>query len=973
MVGSAETLRRKQRNSKITESHLTYIIILTTLSIAVPIIWLHGRTIYFWDGALPFKPLLDFSYLNYSWDQLNALGYPVPIGKFVIIVIPYIVFLKLTGVIWVTQSVTISLFLMASSFGIFYFIRHINMLMRKRIHPFFVFLPSLLYLTNYYSVFNFYDFYGGLYVYAMMPLSLLTLMLALENSREVKKVIFYSVLFSLTVEVASGSFITLSPMTIYFLFLLLTITAAFWGKIKDKMEKVGVLTILRAFFMFISIAVLTNLWWIENFFFTVSNQYSNSGSGQLSVIYRDYATLGFYPGKWLSTISTYPQLFPSLYTNNFTWIDLYYFKNIIFPIIGIIFFIVIMFSLFTSFAKRSQFETKIKGKLYFLYFFVIFFALQGINPVNKYLFFYLQTHFATLVPYFYATRLPFTRLDVVFLSTLLFYMSTYEVYKFRRNGKKSKDSEYKKHPGKEQQSRPQPLRIILSIILVLLLIVYPWYFYTPASMQVYNTGHGNIPETVKFPGYFNNLSNYISSHSNGSDTLILPLTRDFLSMNFSQGNAFADDSFPGYLFGSPAISGKNASLFNAINDEMLLPGSNFSSLLNNINVKFVVLNNIYDPYAHGYPGNTNLTDIHKYIDSQGGLEITGNFGPLTLYKNKYYKGAIQTGKVYLINTSLYANDNFLSLNKYFSTINTSVNKNLSAYKKMSYTFNGSLSLKFPSFTDGLHNHGYYFSNGNNFSANISRYHYLVVTARETNGSTFNGTYFSMGAQTYMANGTIGTYFIKPSGSPTYFKGNSSYTTYTYSLFGNILGIDARSNHISSDGNGSTIHKVTFWIGWHRNSTFPAYLNIYRIGLAKSLSQGSTLYTGQNISATIPSNETKTAGSSQSITPRISCRENNPTSYTVTVKNSTGSFPIFLKQNYNSLWNLQGIQEKDYVHFIADNYGNGWIINKTGNFTFKIVFLQQKTYNHIAIEAVSANSASVIASVLILLWRKRYFH
>ena len=940
-----------------------YILSLAVLCIAVPIVWLHGRTIYFWDGALPFKPFFDLKYLNYSWDQLNGLGYPDSVDKFTWILAPYLVFLPLTGSLWITQSITIFLFLFTASSGMYYFLKHFSLLLERTVHPLFFFFPALLYIANYYSVFVYNDFASSLFAYTILPYSTTLTLVILENIGNLRKVLPLSVLFSLSFEIASSSFTTLTPLIFYFVLAIVGIAAISWHKIKEKSWKINKIYSTRGILVLLSVFALTNFWWISNFIITSSNQYSQSGATSLSGIYVDFTTLGSYPAKWLSTIAIYPQLFPSVGGNNFPWIGEYALSEIIFPVIGILFFIVLMFPLATLRRMNSSqiFGFRIKAGLYFLFFFVIFFSLQGINPVNEYIYFFISSNVPTLLPYLYGTRLPFTRLDIVFFSSILFFISIYEIYvgKFTLSTEKPSDSNREKTISKAKVNRR---RILLTIIIVLILVVYPWYFYTPGTMQVYNTGHGNIPATVIFPKYFYNLSDYVATHSNGSDILILPLTYDFLSMNFSTGNIFADDSFPGYLFGAPAISGaENSTLYNTIYNEMMIPSSNFTSLLNNINVKFVLMNTIFDQYANGYPSGTNLTTIEDYLSGQTGLKLAGEFGPLILYANKYYEGTVQSGNIYLLNGSLYSKQNYLPLNTYFSSLNTSFNPNLSGYSEVSYNYNGSIELKFPNLTGPLLNNGYFFSNMVNFSANLSRYHYLEITAQSTNGSCQNGTYFDVNTKTYLKNGNVGIYDIKPIGSSTYYQGNSTYHTYTYELFGNILNSNTMlSNTPSLDGNGSLVNRITIGVGWHSYSVFPAYLNISKIGLAESISPGANIYSGGNISVTY------NAGVNFGILNRssvvISYQENNPTSYTVSVRNSTGAFPLILKQNFNSEWTLQGILGDNYTHFLADNYANGWLINERGNFTFKIEFPEQGSYNMINLEAISANVIFISLSI-----------
>ena len=956
---------------KASQTDWLYVVILASISIVVPFVWLHGRVIYFWDGALPFQSLSDLHYLNSSWNQLNGLGYPVPIDKFSILVTPYIIFSFLGASLWITQFLLLSLFLMVSSVGMFYLIRHLNYLLDKKVKPVFLFLPSLLYIANYYSMTMFGNFYPGLYAYALLPVSTLLLMISIENMRKGRIMIVYITLFVITIEIASGTFISLTPLMIYFLFALIGMVVVFQKRIVKRIGNGPKKAICRYFLVLTLIVVTTNLWWMANFLITISIQYAASGPGFMTTIYIDFTTFGDYPGKWLSTIALYPQLFPILYWNYFPWINLYSLNNVIFPAIGILFFAILVYPLLFLKQQKTIFDSRIKAGVYIMFFSVLFFALQGINPINKLLYLFLQLNDPYLLPYLYGTRLPFTRLDLTFFSSILFYISIYELYSRSQNKSQSKHIRTQTNLANlDKKQRLSPTKVTLVLILVLILFVYPWYFYTPASMQVYSPGQGEISETVTFPNYFYNLSNYISIHSNGSNTMILPLTTDMVSMNFSQGNSFVDDSYAGYLFGSPVITGsENYSLYTYINSELQMPDSNFSALLNNLNVKYVILNTIFYPHVLGYPSSINISHIKRYLNSQLGLQEIGTYGSIFLYQNIHYRGIIQTGSIVPENGSLYNDKNFLSLNQYFSSINTTINAPFSEYNNMSFRYNGSLSIEFPKSTHKLQKYGYYISNKINFTANISNYHYLIIDAQGSNGNFFNGTYFAVNAQTYLLNGTAGSYYIKPEHSPTFYQGNSTPTQYVYPLFGSTFGFSAASTGVGyyngSDGDGLLLHRVVIAIDWHSNSTFPAYLNISKIGLAKSINPDTQVYSGRNISVANFTLSNYPSENSLISNANVSYREISPAKYKVIVTNSSGYFPLFLKQNFNSKWVIEGLPRSTYHHFVADNYGNCWVIYGTGNFSFSIVFSEQKIYNEINLESVLANSTIFVATAAII--------
>ena len=69
--------------------NLYLIYLLLIISFLLPAIWMHGRIIYFWDGLLPFKTASDLTYLSFSWNQLNGLGYANAIDKLNIYLLSY--------------------------------------------------------------------------------------------------------------------------------------------------------------------------------------------------------------------------------------------------------------------------------------------------------------------------------------------------------------------------------------------------------------------------------------------------------------------------------------------------------------------------------------------------------------------------------------------------------------------------------------------------------------------------------------------------------------------------------------------------------------------------------------------------------------------------------------------------------------------------------------------------------------------
>ena len=939
--------------------NLYSIYLLVVISVSLPAIWMHGRIIYFWDGILPFKTSSDFHYLNFYWNQLNGLGYGTSIDKYNVYILSYYFFQTFTRNIALTQYLLLSILITSSTLGMYFLLKHLTLLVNTNVNNIFPFIGSLFYILNFYFALVFSDFGLLIYLYSLLPLDVLVFSKVIESFNNTKLLFTYTVIFGVLLELTSYSFI-LVPMLVFFIFTIISFLFIFMKYIWRT--KLNLIVYIKNISIFIFTVLMMNIWWIIGYFINFKSESASTAISGLSTIVIDFTTNGYYPLKILSTISLYPQLTPIKYANNWFWIVYYYPKYLLFPIISISLFVIILIPLIFLRNINPIFNRSLKIKIYIITFIILFFALQGINPINSLIFYYIKDNYPALLVDLYGTRLPFMRMPLLFFYTIIFYDSIYEIYNFsfRRRTKNKIQNNYKKIRLKFLNKQTRAYLIV--IILILLLIVYPFYLYTPYTMQTYDTGHGNVPETVVFPKYFYRMADYINTHANNSDTLILPLTYDMLSMNFSQCNGFADDNYAGLLTGSPVIDGGNSTLFNLINKDINFPHSNFSILLNNINVEYILINPIYDKYVHGYPCNTNISQIITYVNSQKSIKLVQTFGPLLVYKNLDYKGIITSGNTMPNNFSLYSSDNYISVLPDFSTINTTFNTNISGYENMTYSYSSlGINLSFPFSTSKLFN-GYYFTNNQTLNINISKYHYLIITAKSANGNLCNGTYFAVNTYTYLNNNSATSSYIKPLYSSTYDHGNSSFTTYIYQLYNNILDNNSGYYNLENGGNDGINRFIEISVSWYLNSTFPSYLNISNVGFAKELNGISSLLETDNIIS--PYNVSTTV-------PKISYSEINPTLYKVSVANATGSFDVILRQNYNAYWSISGIPNSETEHFTADYIENGWVVDKTGNYTFYIEYTPQKVYSTINDIILSANALALTGVIFILAYRRRY--
>lgn len=856
--------------------------------------------------------------------------------------------------------------LLGACFGIFKLLHLLNTLLSKEVSEIYAYLTVIFYLFNYFTIFSF-GFQTIFYLYTMMPLIVYFYIKSILNYRNFRVFVINIIALSFVIEISSFAF-SLVPLLIYFLFILFAITITFRKQIisqlcKDNGLKNNYLYKLKRTSFAIAVIVSMNSFWIASLPYKYNLAYysvSNNSGGLLNSINIYFTHGSFYPLKWLSLISVYPQLFGMLNNNSWVWIIYFQPVNHFFFALGILFFVILLIPLFSLKSKDNIYNPSTKIKLYFFTFLLVFIGLQGINPIDTYIYYFLQHHFIFITPELFATYYEFIELPILFFYMLLIYDALYEISRNQWHFISQKASNHKR---RRKLSLTRYRKIIVAIIVFLILFIYPFYIYTPEATQVYDTGHGIIHSEVIFPQYFVNLTNYIQKNSNYSDTLILPLSSDFLTMDFGPANTFADDSYPGLLFGSPVITGQNSTIFNWINNAIVDNDSNFSTLLNDLNVKFIILNVIFDKYAIGYSYNPNIQAIVNFLNKQSNISFLSNFGPLLLYKNNNYDGIIQNAPPYFTLGSMFVGkENVISD---FENMQTSVDKNITPYPIVHYNLTGeAISVLFPENTSDYYLHsGVTIEDSGTMNVNLEEYNYLII---DFNGSQlYNQSGPKVAVYTYsqFQNGTYLSSFLFPEDHVHELINASKNTTeLIYFLHGSKFYENNLMLNLSA-GSGFKLQKILLWIQWYNPngkviSKFPSYVNISRIYFAKSISDGASFEPFNNsiiIHGLNYKNETFSS-------PHISYRRLSCLDYLVHVTNATFPFIILLKQSFNRNWYISGMNKLMYYHLAGDYIMNAWIVNQTGNFTFRIIFGSQ---NSLELENYYSLSSNIAALLVII--------
>lgn len=112
------------------------------------------------------------------------------------------------------------------------------------------------------------------------------------------------------------------------------------------------------------------------------------------------------------------------------------------------------------------------------------------------------------------------------------------------------------------------------------------------------------------------------------------------------------------------------------------------------------------------------------------------------------------------------------------------------------------------------------------------------------------------------------------------------------------------------------------------------------------------------------------GIDQNILPSISYEKINSTKYVLDVKNSSGPFLLSFSELYNNGWNASYNNGQVVTpHMRANLYGNGWVIDREGDFEIIVEFAPQKWMD--LGEKISVISTAGLFCILIYsLWKRK---
>ena len=929
----------------------------------VVLLWLHGGLLFFWDTILPFHPATDIYFYSFTWNQAVFNGVPSEANEW----------LSYFAIFYILHDL-IHFSLPLSQFVLFYSLFTFSGITMYRLIKFLalennnanLFLPALsgalVYMFNFYVAgFLLSDFFESWFLYSLLPLIILIFYSGIRKSANKEPYWSDILCLILLFEVISVSFWE-EPYLIWTIFILVFFVLSYIFRNGLIQEREKYISVVKFLFVSILSIIITGLWYI---YLYINNVFSNLGSISPSGKHGDLAA---YHILVTSLTSAVPDpftkalqllaIYPTYSTppgGIYVWQNVYLLVlsplNIVLFVSAIVFLAAVFFPL----AQRGLSKNKIFNNklLYGLIFILVFFGLQGINPLLRWI---MDLLVAVRFPYIsilYGTNFQFLGFPLIFLYSIAVSKTILSLTEFSRKGKITKsyhkDKETKKRKINTYELTRKHIRLITFVLLIMIIAVYPWYMWTPYATPVYNTDYNQeiIPAVVNLPSYVYKLTNFIQSNGNNSNTLILPTSSNFLTMGFND-SSFADDQYPALMFGSPVLfqtqianNNVTSDIENLIYNPILL-GNHLSNYLSELDIKFIILNKDFVVGAGNY-FYENITYLQGMLQHQPNIQLVRTFGPIQVYENMQNTGIIQVGDAIHFSPTESKPYGELSILRNFTA------DGLTHYPLPPVTYNitdnGSIILENNRLISN--ENPVYFFNNNPLNINESAYHYLSIIFKSSNQNV--SLYVS--TTTGFSNSSFGNSILRPLNltsntlSQQLYVNSTNYKTYVYPLFGQ----PPMSYSTYNNTHNYTLNRIYLSLSFNKLfANESGSIDITNMSVLKYINQDEVFYyLASNLNSSsqvLVQNNTYTNNTSLN-KASITYREINPTKYIVNVINASGPFILDFKQNFNSGWDIyiNGIKSNS-DHFTADIYNNGWLITQKGNYTIEIAYAPQREYN-----------------------------
>jgi len=890
--------------------------------------WIDDKILYFWDMQFPFNPPADIYYFSFTWNKLVEQGAPWSPNQMLVYWSSIYLLHNIIG-LSIQRSQLVLMYALFISSGITMYclvsyLQHTYSPSKK-----FNFAPlsaALVYMFNYYAaLFLYSQIFPSWFLYSLLPLAIVVLLDGLKRSESGKVPMGNIVALVVLFLFMSPSFWE-PPYVVYTAFIS---SVFFTAYLLDR--KPPIRNIMRFLFPVLLGITCTGLWWLYIFahMTSVSISATSSGSYMYEQLRRALTTFsGNEPFRLLNLIRVYPPYF-SIPNNVYTWQEIYSGPNPnpVLLIASVIFTSVVFLPLINirSISRKTSFYCIMYVSIIFL----LFFGAQGSNPLARSLFSFLYDLRFPLLQIFYITGAQFLMFPLIFFYAIGFGEGVACIEGWL-----------------SARARLVNTTKFLCVLLILLLsiVIYSWYLWTPQATQVYiGPNLEMMPSTVSFPPYFYEMVKYISSHAGESSTLILPLHISFLAMKFDDGGFMCTFEPIRLMTGKPTFygipHGPSANLYWRIQD-LLYGGiytTSFSNYLTALNIKYILVVTNYFP-SPGQP-YANIPETFSFLSRQRDIKLVKQFGPLYLYENLKPTRMIYAGKPLIFNPSIESPINVLNLSLDSITFTTEkVGQPL--LSNVSY-FNGTLHFHFK-YLKGTTFPLNRWINIEPLNIDLRSFHYLLMTLKTSNNTLFS--VYVRGKSKDVPLVPIRSLGIPYGRDSIYQQTGDKYYTLIYPLFGHnkieedelnwlVIGLDSyRPDYPNLPPSPSD------YSCWIKSIAFASFVDPSDIFMVLS----SNIFDPTR-DVIIHDNTFNIENFSA---PLVEYSEANPTLYLVNIRNATSPFILVFNQNFNEAWQarINGSPIDTKYHLGGNDYANAWYIDKKGNYQIVIEYTPQKTYD-----------------------------
>ena len=460
---------------------------------------------------------------------------------------------------------------------------------------------------------------------------------------------------------------------------------------------------------------------------------------------------------------------------------------------------------------------------------------------------------------------------------------------------------------------------------ILIIVMIPSYPVLDGSA----VPHGVPSAEVKVPPYVMQASNYLSSMSNISTVLAMPIFMIDYEESYPTGGYFGTNPLL-YLLKDPIIYQLNGlsgiqvnyltDLNVAIYDNNDLVANYYLSLLN---IKFILVladyNSTYFPILTPFSINNTL----NMLSSDPNITLAKEYAPFYIYEYKAGNSLVYSSiSINNNNETQLHGSNLISngvLNYWYVNWGNKYSNVTLTPGGLSVYFNYTKGITWPFIEIKIYN----------ISRSIEDYNKLMLdfisspnTTVTVQANTYQNTHLWLTGESTGGGLILNTSYNEISELQLFLgPANTTNNSFNYFLIKGIVPISER-------------------------------MNPEKYSIAESI---------------VPENQ------SLSDIKIVNIQYNNPTSIVVNVDvSSPSTFTLVFSQNYNSNWKIRGTSGANADHIIVNNFMNAWVISfsHAGNFSIHLIFESSKVINYFAYLSISSSVLLVVTCVAMSIRRKK---